>query len=68
MTTNYDGIDIIFGHADQPKALPLSHWKARYGGFKPSTTILPKGLVKRKGCRPLPCDILFERDIPVKVN
>lgn len=68
MATNIDGIGIIFGDVRQPKALQLSHPKARWGDFGRETKVLPKDYVRRKGCLPLPCDILFERDIPIKVN
>ncbi|KAK5994366.1 Cocaine esterase [Cladobotryum mycophilum] len=68
MATSIGGLDIIFGDPRQPKALPLSHSKARWGGFKTERKVLPKGSQKRKGCRSLPCDILFERDTPVKLR
>ncbi|KAF2014630.1 alpha/beta-hydrolase [Aaosphaeria arxii CBS 175.79] len=68
MATEIDGIQIPFGDARQPKALPLDHPKARWGGFKTETTILRAGHVRRPGCLPLPCDIKFERDQPVKLR
>jgi predicted acyl esterase len=56
-------IEVIFR-----KAAPITDSKARYPGFKPSTTILPKGSVHGKGALPLPCDIVFERDVSAKVR
>lgn len=48
-----------------PDAHPeLTH----YEGFKPSSTILPKGHVKAKGWRPLPCDMHYERDVTVPMR
>ncbi len=34
-----------------------------YEGFKPGSTVFPKGTVFRKGYAPIPCDILQERDV-----
>jgi hypothetical protein len=50
------------------KAAPIDVREARYPGFKPGATVLPKGYVHRKGALPLPCDILFERDIAVALR
>ena len=49
---------------NQPVDVP----RARYPGFKPSTTLLKKGTVRREGALPLPCDIIFERDVAVKMR
>lgn len=68
MATEIGKTTIIFGDHRQPKALPLSHPKARWGEFGLKTEVLPKGYTRRNGCLPLPCDIKFERDIPVKVS
>jgi predicted acyl esterase len=39
-----------------------------YPGFKQETKILPKGTVVKEGALALPCDILWERDVPVKLR
>ncbi|NNJ98887.1 MAG: CocE/NonD family hydrolase, partial [Desulfatitalea sp.] len=36
--------------------------------FKPGTTTFPKGHVHRKGALPLPCDIVFDRDVAVPMR
>ncbi len=41
---------------------------AYYSGFNPSTNILTKGASISKGGLPLPCDILWERDVAVKLR
>lgn len=61
-------VPVTFGDPRQPNALPLSHPKARYPGFQTETKILPKGWTKRPGSLPLPCDILFEKDVPVTLS
>jgi predicted acyl esterase len=50
------------------KALPLDAPRARYTGFKPGKTVLKKGTVRRVGAKPLPCDIVFERDVALKMR
>ena len=50
------------------KAAPIDIPKARYPGFKPGMTVLPKGYVHEKGALPLPCDIVFERDVAVTLR
>jgi predicted acyl esterase len=50
------------------RALPLDAPRARYTGFKPGVTILKAGTVRREGALPLPCDIVFERDVPLKMR
>ena len=50
------------------KAAPINVPEARYPGFKPGATTLPKGTVMRAGALPLPCDILFERDVAVTLR
>lgn len=47
---------------------PLSHPKARYQGFSPGETVYPAGTVMREGARPLTCDIVFRRDVPIKLR
>lgn len=46
-------------------ALPVSTVSARYTGFKPETVLLKKGSIRLKGYRPLPCDIILERDVAI---
>lgn len=56
--TPSDEIEIMFE--------PLPHIDDRlslYEGFKPGSTVLPKGMVCREGYSPLPCDIFQERDV-----
>lgn len=50
------------------KLMPLDAPRARYPGFKPGRQILAKGTIRRAGARPLTCDILFERDVAVKLR
>jgi predicted acyl esterase len=50
------------------KAPPLSHPDCNYPGFKPGSSVIPKGTIARKGHRPLDCDILFERDIAIEMR
>lgn len=55
------GIDIIFCQAN-------SDFSKRWLEFNPSTKVLPKGWVKAPGRRPLPEDIIFEKDIPISLR
>lgn len=50
------------------KSTPLSNPRVRYQGFDPHERILPAGTVMREGARALTCDILFQRDVPVKLR
>lgn len=50
------------------RPLPLTTPRVRYPGYKPGKDILHKGEVRRVGALPLPCDILFERDVPVTLR
>jgi predicted acyl esterase len=50
------------------KALPLTAPRARYTGFKPEKVTLPKGSIRRAGAKPLPVDIVFERDVALKMR
>jgi hypothetical protein len=62
----------IYGNDSYPvvyrRAQPIDSPRARYPGFKPGMTLLKAGTVRREGAKVLPCDILFERDVAVKVN
>lgn len=50
------------------KALPVDAPRVRYPGFNPDTLILKAGSVRREGAIPLPCDILLERDVPIRLR
>jgi predicted acyl esterase len=50
------------------KALPVEAPRARYTGFKPGKTVLKKGTIRRAGALPLPCDMVFERDVALKLR
>ncbi|HJB73194.1 MAG TPA: CocE/NonD family hydrolase [Candidatus Barnesiella merdigallinarum] len=50
------------------KALPVDAPRVRYPGFNPDTLILKAGSVRREGAMPLPCDILLERDVPIRLR
>ncbi len=56
-------IEIIFR-----KAVPIDSPGVRYPGFNPSVTTLKKGTLMQKGALPLPCDIIFERDVAVTLR
>jgi hypothetical protein len=62
----------IYGDPAYPttfrKALPPESPRARYPGFKPGSTILKKGTIRRAGALPLTCDIFFERDVALKMR
>ena len=62
----------IYGDDTHPVAyrrpLTLDSPPARYTGFKPGTTLLKAGTVRRRGARALTCDIVFERDVPVTLR
>lgn len=66
------GIMPIYGSDAYPvlfrKSLPLDAPRARYPGFKPDRLLLRKGTVRRKGAKPLPCDIIFERDVAMRLR
>lgn len=50
------------------KALSVNAPSARYAGYKPETVLLKKGSIRLKGYMPLPCDIILERDVPIKLR
>jgi hypothetical protein len=62
----------IYGNDAYPvpyrKNQPVDVPRVRYPGFKPSTTILKKGSIRNEGSKVLPCDILMERDVAVKLR
>lgn len=56
-------IEVIFR-----KSVPIDDPESNYPGFQPGTTTLSKGSTQRKGGLSLPCDIIFERDVAVKMR
>lgn len=50
------------------KALPTDAPRVRYPGFKQETLVLKAGSIRREGAKPLTCDILLERDVPIKMR
>lgn len=62
----------IYGHDAYPvyfrKATPLSAPRVRFAGFKPSVLLLKKGSIRREGALPLPCDIIYERDVALSMR
>ena len=49
-------------------AQPVDTPKFRYNGFCPGSTVLPKGWLKEEGMLPLPCDIIFDRDVSIPLR
>ncbi|KAF4311435.1 hypothetical protein GTA08_BOTSDO12937 [Botryosphaeria dothidea] len=60
---NDDAYPVVFR-----QAMPLNASRARYPGFKPSNTTLKAGTLRREGAKPLPVDIVFERDVAVTLR
>lgn len=62
----------IYGNDSYPvpyrRAQPIDSPRARYPGYKPQTLTLKAGTVRIEGAKILPCDILFERDVAVKLR
>lgn len=58
-----DSYDVAFR-----RSLPLDAPRARHPNFPPGKTLLKKGSVRREGAMPLPCDIIFERDVPMQLR
>ena len=50
------------------KAQPINATEARYKGFNPSSTIIEKGTCYQKGAMPLPCDIIHDKDVALKMR
>ncbi|KAI3536383.1 hypothetical protein CSPX01_10832 [Colletotrichum filicis] len=75
---NTTGVEIvqgslrIYGNDSYPiiqrRPLPLDAARARYPGFKQENLTLKAGTIRRDGALTLPCDILFERDVPVTLR
>ncbi|WP_208024251.1 CocE/NonD family hydrolase [Amycolatopsis pithecellobii] len=55
--------DVIWSAANPPES-PTAKWR----GFKPGSEVLPQGSVHSPGGLPLPCDIVFERDVEVTLR
>ena len=49
-------------------AKPVETPEAGYKGFNPGSTVLKKGVCLEKGAMPLPCDIIHDRDIVLKMR
>jgi predicted acyl esterase len=49
-------------------ALPTDAAGARYPGYRPEKSLLSAGTVRGKNTMPLVCDILFERDVPIRLR
>jgi predicted acyl esterase len=60
--TEAEHIDVALFENDRSEDHPL------YPGFKPGSTLLKHGHVNIPGALPLPCDILWERDIAVHMR
>ncbi|ETS77212.1 hypothetical protein PFICI_11086 [Pestalotiopsis fici W106-1] len=62
----------VYGNDSYPtiwrRVQDLEAPRARYPGFQPQTLVLKNGTIRREGARPLMCDILFERDVPVALR
>lgn len=50
------------------KAQDVGSPSVRYPGFKPGKVLLEAGSVRLKGYKPLPCDIILERDVAVTLR
>ena len=62
-------IEVIFRKAAPPDTpVPPPFRQIHYEGLKPGTTTLSKGTVLIEGGFPLPCDIVWERDVPVPLH
>lgn len=55
------GIDIAYREANHD-------FSKRWLDFGPATTVLPKGWTKEPGRRPLPEDVIFEKDIAITLR
>lgn len=50
------------------KGLPVTADRARVPEFKTETMVLKAGSIRYEGAKPLSCDILFEKDVPVTLR
>ncbi len=60
--TDLEYADILF-----KKSPDISNSRG-YSGFHPETKILPRGHVRYEGKKPLPCDIILERDAAITLR
>jgi uncharacterized protein len=63
MAHDTDTIEVVYRAASS-----LSDPRMRYQGFDPHEEVIPSGTVMRPGARPLTCDILFQRDVEVRLR
>lgn len=47
---------------------PDQHPGFHYNGFKPGTSILPKGHTKGDGLKALAADLIYERDVAISMR
>lgn len=50
------------------KGLPVTADRARVPEFQTETMVLKAGTIRYEGAKPLSCDILFEKDVPVTLR
>lgn len=50
------------------KGLPVTANRARIPAFQTETMVLKAGTIRYEGAKPLACDILFEKDVPVTLR
>lgn len=50
------------------KGLPITADRVRASEFKTEKMILKAGTIRREGAKPLTCDIIFEKDVPVTLR
>ncbi len=48
--------------------LPVTSPQVRYPGYHPEKAVLRAGTVRTPGAMPLVCDIMLERDVPIKLR
>ena len=58
-----DEVEVVY-----KKNNPVERKLSRYPGLKRETVVLPKGHRHSKGAAALECDIIFEKDVPVKLR
>lgn len=50
------------------KCTPVTDPKAQYPGFNPGSEIIKKGTIKDKGRLTVPCNIIWEKDVAVRMR
>ncbi|KAK1622026.1 hydrolase CocE/NonD family protein [Colletotrichum phormii] len=62
----------IYGNDSYPitqrRPLPLDAARGRYPGFKQENLTFKAGTIRRDGALTLPCDMIFERDVPLTLR